>query len=413
MDAIASNTLNIEKIREQFPVLHQQVNGKQLIYFDNAATSQKPKVVIDALSAYYEQINSNIHRGVHTLAERATNAFEETRKKASEFIKAREVAEVIFTKGTTESINLVASTYGRKFIKEGDEILISHMEHHSNIVPWQMLCEEKGAILRVIPVNEKGEIEYSEYKKMLSDKTAFVSVVYVSNTLGTINPVKEIIEDAHQYGAKVLIDCAQAAPHIDLDVQQLDCDFLALSAHKAYGPTGTGILYGKRELLEIMPPYQGGGEMIKDVSFSGTTYNEIPYKFEAGTPNIGEVVAFKAALDFIDSIGKDNIAAHEDHLLAYAMKKLQEIEGFTPIGTADNKVSVISFNMEGIHPYDLGMMLDAKGIAVRTGHHCTQPLMDRYEIEGTARASFAVYNTIEEVDQFVDALQSIVKVLRK
>ncbi|MEL6560616.1 MAG: cysteine desulfurase [Bacteroidota bacterium] len=413
MDAIVSNTLDIEKIREQFPVLHQQVNGKPLIYFDNAATSQKPKVVIDALSAYYEQINSNIHRGVHTLAERATNAFEETRKKASEFIKAGEVAEVIFTKGTTESINLVASTYGRKFIKEGDEILISHMEHHSNIVPWQMLCEEKGATLRIIPVNEKGEIEYNEYKKMLSDKTAFVSVVYVSNTLGTINPVKEIIEDAHQFGAKVLIDCAQAAPHIDLNVQQLDCDFLALSAHKAYGPTGTGILYGKRALLEIMPPYQGGGEMIKDVSFTGTTYNEIPYKFEAGTPNIGEVVAFKAALDFIDSIGKDNIAAHEDQLLAYAMEKLQEIEGFTPVGTADNKVSVISFNIEGIHPYDLGMMLDAKGIAVRTGHHCTQPLMDRYEIEGTARASFAVYNTIEEVDRFVDALKSIVKVLRK
>lgn len=413
MDAVISNILNIKKIREQFPILHQQVNGRQLIYFDNAATSQKPKMVIDALSKYYEEINSNIHRGVHTLAERATNAFEETRKKASEFINSKEVAEVIFTKGTTESINLVASTYGRKFIEKGDEILISHMEHHSNIVPWQMLCEEVGAVLRVIPINETGEIEYSEYQKMLNEKTAFVSVVYVSNTLGTINPVKDIIYDAHQYRAKVMIDCAQAAPHIELDVQELDCDFLALSAHKAYGPTGTGILYGKRELLEAMPPYQGGGEMIKDVSFSGTTYNEIPYKFEAGTPNIGEVVAFKAAMDFIDSIGKNNIAAYEDQLLTYAMEKLQEIEGFTPVGTADNKVSVISFNIKGIHPYDLGMMLDAKGIAVRTGHHCTQPLMDRYQIEGTARASFAIYNTMEEVDQFVDALKSIVKVLKK
>ena len=413
MDAVISNILNIKKIREQFPILHQQVNGRQLIYFDNAATSQKPKMVIDALSKYYEEINSNIHRGVHTLAERATNAFEETRKKASEFINSKEVAEVIFTKGTTESINLVASTYGRKFIEKGDEILISHMEHHSNIVPWQMLCEEVGAVLRVIPINETGEIEYSEYQKMLNEKTAFVSVVYVSNTLGTINPVKDIIYDAHQYRAKVMIDCAQAAPHIELDVQGLDCDFLALSAHKAYGPTGTGILYGKRELLEAMPPYQGGGEMIKDVSFTGTTYNEIPYKFEAGTPNIGEVVAFKAAMDFIDSIGKNNIAAYEDQLLTYAMEKLQEIEGFTPVGTADNKVSVISFNIKGIHPYDLGMMLDAKGIAVRTGHHCTQPLMDRYQIEGTARASFAIYNTMEEVDQFVDALKSIVKVLKK
>lgn len=413
MDAAVSNTLNIEKIRNQFPVLHQKVNGKQLIYFDNAATSQKPKVVINALTDYYEKINSNIHRGVHTLAERATTAFEDTRNKVAQFINSNEVAEIIFTKGTTESINLVASTYGRKFLKKGDEIIISHMEHHSNIVPWQMLCEEIGAKLKVIPVDEKGEIEYNEYLKLLSPKTKLVSVVYVSNTLGTINPVKEIIRDAHQVGAKVLLDCAQAAPHIHLDVQDLDCDFLALSAHKAYGPTGTGILYGKREILEEMPPYQGGGEMIKDVSFAGTTYNEIPYKFEAGTPNIGEVVAFKSALDFIDSIGKDQIAAHEDHLLAYANERLSEVEGFIPVGTADKKVSVISFNIEGVHPFDLGMMLDAKGIAVRTGHHCTQPLMDRFEIEGTVRASFAVYNTIEEIDQFVEALKSIVKVLKK
>jgi len=331
----------------------------------------------------------------------------------AEFINANEVAEVIFTKGTTEGINLVSSTFGRKFIKEGDEIIISHMEHHSNIVPWQMLCEENNAVLKVIPINEKGEIIYEEYLNLLSERTKLVSVVYASNALGTINPVNDIIKDAHNAGAKVLLDCAQAAPHMELDVQELNCDFLTFSAHKAYGPTGTGILYGKRALLEAMPPYQGGGEMIKDVSFSGTSYNEIPYKFEAGTPNIGEVVAFKAALEFIETIGKEHIAAHEDHLLAYASERLSEVDGFVPVGTASQKVSVISFNIKDVHPFDLGMMLDAKGIAVRTGHHCTQPLMDHFQIEGTARASFAVYNTIEEVDQFVDALKSIVAVLRK
>lgn len=413
MSVLTPNKIDVDAIRDQFPVLHQEVNGKPLIYFDNAATSQKPKVVIDALSAYYEQINSNIHRGVHTLAEKATTAYEETRKRAAEFINAGEVAEVIFTKGTTEGINLLASSYGRKFIGEGDEILISHMEHHSNIVPWQMLCEEVGATLKVIPVTPSGEIDFEAFQSLLSDKTRLVAVVYVSNTLGTINPVKEIIKAAHEKEAVVFLDCAQAAPHMDLNVQSLDCDFMAFSAHKAYGPTGTGILYGKRALLEKMPPYQGGGEMIKDVSFGGTTYNEIPYKFEAGTPNIGEVVAFKAALDFIDEIGKEQIAAHENHLLAYATERLKEVEGFTPVGTAANKVSVISFNIEGVHPFDLGMMLDAKGIAVRTGHHCTQPLMDHFQIEGTARASFAVYNTIEEIDQFVDALKGIVKVFKK
>ena len=413
MSVVTESNIDITSIREQFPVLHQEVNGKPLIYFDNAATSQKPKVVIDALSDYYEQINSNIHRGVHTLAEKATAAYEETRKKAAEFINANEVAEVIFTKGTTEGINLVASSYGRKNIGAGDEVIISHMEHHSNIVPWQMLCEEVGATLKVIPVNDHGEMDYDAYLEMLSDKTKFVSVVYVSNTLGTINPVADIIKAAHRHGALVLLDCAQAAPHLNLDVQSLDCDFMAFSAHKAYGPTGTGVLYGKREILEQMPPYQGGGEMIKDVSFNGTTYNEIPYKFEAGTPNIGEVVAFKAALDFIDEIGKEEIAAYEDQLLAYANERLKEVEGFIPVGTAANKVSVISFNIEGVHPFDLGMMLDAKGIAVRTGHHCTQPLMDRFEIEGTARASFAVYNTVEEIDRFVAALKEVVKVFKK
>ncbi|MGB3465366.1 MAG: cysteine desulfurase, partial [Cyclobacteriaceae bacterium] len=360
-----------------------------------------------------EKYNSNIHRGIHTLAEKATAAFEETRKRVAEFINASEVAEVIFTKGATEGINLVASTHGRKIIRTGDEILISHMEHHSNIVPWQMLCEDTGATLKIIPVNDQGEIIFDEYLKLLNEKTKFVSVVYVSNTLGTINPVEKMISAAHQYGAKVLLDCAQAASHMTLDVQKLDCDFLVMSAHKAYGPTGVGVLYGKRELLEAMPPYQGGGEMIKDVSFDGTTYNDIPYKFEAGTPNIGDVVAFRAALDFIDQIGKEVISNHEDHLLAYATEKLNRLNGFSPVGTATNKISVISFNIDGIHSFDLGMMLDAKGIAVRTGHHCTQPLMDRYAIEGTARASFAVYNTTEEIDFFVEALENIIKIFRK
>lgn len=413
MKAALSNKLEISKIRQQFPVLDQLVNGKPLIYLDNAATSQKPKAVIEALSTYYEEYNSNIHRGIHTLAEKATSAYEASRKKASAFINASESAEVIFTKGTTESINLVAATYGRKFLKEGDEIIISHMEHHSNIVPWQMLCEQTGAKLRVIPINDRGEIIYEKYIRLLNENTKIVSVVYVSNTLGTINPVEKMIEAAHEYGAKVLLDCAQAASHLTLDVQQLGCDWLAMSAHKAYGPTGVGILYGRRAILEKMPAYQGGGEMIKDVSFNGTTFNEIPYKFEAGTPNIADVIAFGAAMDFITETGKENIAAHEDYLLQYATEKLQMIDGFEPFGTATQKISVISFNLNGIHPFDLGMMLDAKGIAVRTGHHCTQPLMDRFNIEGTARASFAVYNTSEEIDRFVEALESIIKILRK
>lgn len=409
---MVETAFDVEEIRKEFPILHQQVNGKPLVYFDNAATSQKPKVVIDALSAYYNQDNANIHRGIHTLAERATAAYEETRARVQEFIHAGEVEEIIFTKGTTEGINLVASTFGRKFIGAEDEIIISAMEHHSNIVPWQMLCEEKGCILKVIPVNAKGEIVFEQYLNLLSDKTKFVSVNHISNSLGTINPVKEIIEEAHKFGAKVLIDGAQAAPHLTIDVQELDCDFYALSAHKVYGPTGTGVLYGKREVLEMMPPYQGGGEMIKEVHFSGTTYNDIPYKFEAGTPNIGEVIAFKSALDFVDQIGKENIAVYEDELLQYATELLQEVDGFTPIGIADHKASVISFLIDGVHPFDLGQLLDAKGIAVRTGHHCTQPLMDFYEIEGTVRASFSIYNTKEEIKYFVDSLKSIIKMFK-
>lgn len=413
MSTIVSSGIDIQKIRDMFPVLHQKVNGKPLIYFDNAATSQKPKSVIDALTGYYEGYNSNIHRGIHTLAERATTAFEETRKRAQQFINSREAEEIIFTKGTTDSINLVASTFGRKFINEGDEIIITTMEHHSNIVPWQLLCEEKGAILKVIPINEAGEIIFEEFEKLLSEKTKLVSVVYASNSLGTVNPVEKIITKAHEVGAKVLLDGAQAAAHIVLDVQKLNCDFLALSAHKAYGPTGTGILYGKREILEKIPPYQGGGEMIKDVSFNGTTYNDIPYKFEAGTPNIADVIAFKFAMDFIDELGKTNIAQHENDLLAYSTSQLQTVDGLKLVGTAKDKVSVSSFIVDGIHHFDLGMLLDAKGVAVRTGHHCTQPLMDNFCIEGTARASFAVYNTKAEIDVMIEGLHDIVKKYRK
>lgn len=406
-------TLSIADIRAQFPVLDQQVNGKPLIYFDNAATSQKPKSVIDALAHYYKMDNSNIHRGIHTLAERATSAYEETRKAAQAFINAPESEEIIFTKGTTEGINLVAQAYGRKFLKEGDEIIITSMEHHSNIVPWQLLCEQTGAVMKVIPINEKGEIIYDEYLNLLSKKTKIVSSVFISNALGTINPIKEIIADAHKAGAISMVDAAQAAPHSKIDVKDLNCDFLALSAHKMYGPTGVGILYGKRQLLEKMDPYQGGGEMINEVSFSGTTYNDIPYKFEAGTPNIADVVAFKSAIEFMNEIGHQFLHDHEQMLLNEGTRLLSEIDGFQPVGTAKEKASVISFNIEKIHPFDLGMWLDAKGIAVRTGHHCTQPLMDIFQIEGTVRASFAVYNTVEEVRYFSEALKDIVSKFRK
>ncbi|MEO9484114.1 MAG: cysteine desulfurase [Ekhidna sp.] len=409
MSAITTTAIDIAKIRAQFPVLDQEVNGKPLIYFDNAATSQTAKNVVDALVEFYEKDHANIHRGIHTLAERSTKAFEATRERVHRFINSEEADEIIFTKGTTESINLVAQSWGSKFLKKGDEILISQLEHHSNIVPWQLAAERTGAIIKVIPINAKGEILMDEYKRLLSAKTKVVAVNYVSNSLGTINPIKEIIDLAIAHGATTMIDAAQAAPHVKLDVQELNCDFLALSSHKMYGPTGVGILYGRRDILEATPPYQGGGEMIKDVSFSGTTFNDIPYKFEAGTPNIGEVIAFKYAMDFIDDIGHENIQAYENELLEYAMDKLQQIPGFTPIGTADNKASVISFLMQNVHPYDLGQLLDVKGIAVRTGHHCTQPLMDFLKIDGTVRASFAVYNTKEEIDIFCDALQKIVE----
>ncbi|WP_138481808.1 cysteine desulfurase [Dyadobacter bucti] len=406
-----NNALDIDSIRNDFPILNEIVNGKQLVYFDNAATTQKPRLVLDALSGYYEHYNANIHRGIHHLAEKATSAFELSRRRLQAFLNAPLAEEVIFTYGTTDGINLVAQTYGRKFLKEGDEIIITTMEHHSNIVPWQMLCEEKGCILKVIPINEDGELLMDEYEKLLSERTKFVSVVHVSNALGTINPVKEIVEKAHRIGAKVLIDGAQASSHLTIDVQDLDCDFYTLSLHKIYGPTGMGILYGKKELLDAMPPYRGGGEMIKEVTFAKTTYNELPYKFEAGTPNIADVIASKYALDYVDTLGKSNIAAYENELLEYATSAVSEIEGLKIIGKAKEKVSVLSFVIDGIHHQDMGVILDQQGIAVRTGHHCTQPLMQRFGITGTTRASFAVYNTKEEIDRLIQGLHKVKKML--
>lgn len=412
MSSIVATHLDVEQIRSQFPVLHQQVNGKPLIYFDNAATNQKPLRVIDALAHYYKHDNANIHRGIHTLAERATKAYEATRHAMQAFIKAKHVEEIIFTRGVTESINLVAATYGRAFLNAGDEVIVSGLEHHSNIVPWQLICEERKATLKVIPVTEIGELDLDGYRKLLSGKTKVVAVNHASNSLGTINPIKEIISLAHQVGAVVLIDGAQASAHLHIDVQDLDCDFYCISSHKMYGPTGTGILYGKKELLEKMPPYMGGGEMIKEVTFTKTTFNDLPYKFEAGTPNIGDVIALHEAVNFINELGKDNIAAYEHELLGYAVEKLSAIKGIRLVGTAKEKVSVQSFVIDGIHHFDIGQMLDARGIAVRTGHHCTQPLMDWFGIEGTVRASFSVYNTKTEIDQLAEGVERIIKFLK-
>lgn len=407
-----TTAIDVEKIRNEFPILHQQVNGRDLVYLDNAATNQKPKRVIDALLSYYTGYNANIHRGIHTLAEKATKAYEQTRETAKDFINAAESEEIIFTRGVTESINLVAASYGSTFVKEGDEIIISTLEHHSNIVPWQFVCEANKAILKVIPVSREGELDMEVFKQYLSDRTKIVAINHASNSLGTINPVKEIIRLAHEAGAVALIDGAQAGAHIDIDVQYLDCDFYCLSSHKMYGPTGTGILYGKRELLEKMPPYQGGGEMIREVTFEKTTYNDLPYKFEAGTPNIADVVAFRHAMEFIQELGKENIAAHEHELLEYATAKISRLKSVTLVGTAANKVGVLAFTVKGIHHFDVGQMLDARGIAVRTGHHCTQPLMEFYGIEGTVRASFAVYNTKKEIDQLVEGLERIINFMK-
>ena len=406
-----SPVFDVESIREVFPILSRELNGKTLVYLDNAATSQKPQVVIDALSNYYSNYNANIHRGIHTLAEEATAAYESTRVTVRRFINASFPEEIIFTRGATEGINLVAYTWGRKNIRAGDEIIISGMEHHSNIVPWQILCEEKKSILKVIPVTDDGELDMEAYKNLLSSKTRLVSVVHASNSLGTINPVKEIIDAAHRVGATVMIDGAQSTVHLDIDVQQLDCDFFAFSGHKVYGPTGVGVLYGKKDILQSMPPFMGGGEMIKEVTFEKTTYADLPYKYEAGTPNIADTVALKSALDFINDTGKNAIRKHENDLLKYATSQLEALPGLRIIGTAKEKVSVISFVIKNIHPQDIGVLLDNQGIAVRTGHHCTQPLMDRFKIPGTVRASFAIYNTKEEIDRLVNGLQKAIKML--
>jgi cysteine desulfurase/selenocysteine lyase len=396
--------IDIQKIRADFPILSRQVNGKPLVYFDNGATSQKPQVVIDAIATYYQEINANIHRGVHTLSQLATDAYEVSRAKIQNHINAQFAHEVLFTSGTTHSVNLVANGFA-SILKAGDEVLVSALEHHSNIVPWQMLCEKTGAVLRVIPMNEKGELVMAEYDQLLSDKTKIVTVNHISNALGTINPIQYMIDKAHQFGAAVFIDGAQAVPHLKPNVQELDCDFYAFSGHKICGPTGTGILYGKEAWLNKLPPYQGGGEMIKEVTFEKTTYAELPHKFEAGTPNIAGGIVLGTAVDYMNSVGFENIQKQELELLNYATEQLLAIEGLKIYGTAEEKTSVISFNIDGIHPYDIGTIVDKLGIAVRTGHHCAQPIMNFFEIPGTIRASFAFYNTKEEIDSMVEAVK--------
>jgi len=393
--------------REQFPVLNQRVHGKPLVYLDNAATTQKPQMVLDAMNQFYQADNSNIHRGVHELSERSTRHYEEARVKIQRFINAGDWREIVFVRGVTEGINLVAYTFGRKFVQAGDEIVLSAMEHHSNIVPWQILCEEKGAILRVAPINERGELLLNEFEGLLGPRTKLVSMVHVSNALGTVNPVAEIVRIAHGQGVPVFIDGAQAVAHMKVDVQALDCDFYALSGHKMFGPTGIGALYGKAALLDKMPPYQGGGDMIRSVTFAKTTYNELPYKFEAGTPNIAGTIGLGAAVDYINRIGLDHIGAYEHKLLAYATAALQRIPGLRIIGTAREKASVISFVLEGVHPHDVGTILDREGVAVRTGHHCAQPVLEWFGVPATTRASIAFYNTREDIDALVAGLGKV------
>ena len=402
--------LNIKEIRAQFPILNRKVNGNDLIYFDNGATTQKPQVVIDEIANYYKNENANVNRGVHFLSGLATDKFEQTRNTIKEFIGAKHNYEIIFTKGATDSINLVANGY-RSLLKKGDEIIISELEHHSNIVPWQICSEISGASLKVIPLTDEGELNMNEFDNLLNSKTKLIAVSHISNTLGTINPIKYIIEKAHKMGAKVLIDGAQAASHIPLNMETLGADFYVFSAHKLYGPTGVGVLYGKEDALNKLPVYQGGGEMIKDVRFTGTTYADLPHKFEAGTPNIAGVIAFKTAIDFISQLGLKNIVAYEDTLLQYATSELLKIEGVKIYGTAKQKTGIISFNIDGIHPYDIGVIVDKLGVAIRTGHHCTQPIMERYNIPGTARISFAIYNTKEEIDICIAAIKQAKKML--
>lgn len=402
---------NVDDIRKDFPILNREVHGKPLVYLDNGASSEKPKQVIDVIKHYYEFEHANIHRGVHFLSQSATTKYEEARKKIQHWFNAKHDHEIIFTRGTTEAINLVAQSFGRKYIKEGDEVIISTMEHHSNIVPWQMICEERKAILKVVPINDKGEFDFENYQDMLSDRTKMVAVAHVSNTLGTVNPVKKIIENAHAVGAKVLLDGAQACPHLKVDFQALNCDFYALSAHKMYGPTGIGLLYGKEELLNDMPPYMGGGDMIKTVTFEKTTYNELPHKFEAGTPNIAGGIGFGAAIDYLSQLDFELLQQHEHDLLTYGTEELAKIKGIRFIGEANEKAGVISFLIGSIHPYDMGVILDQLGIAVRTGHHCTEPLMNRYNIPGTVRASFGIYNTKEEIDSLIKGVKKAVNML--
>ncbi len=399
--------LDVQQLRQDFPILKEKIYGKPLVYLDNAATSQKPRAVIDATARFYSSENSNVHRGVHLLSQRATEEYENARIKVQRYINAADSKEIIFVRGATEAINLVAHSYGRKHVQEGDEIVVSAMEHHSNIVPWQILCQEKAARLRVIPMNDRGELLLEEYEKLLNSKTRLVAVVHVSNALGTINPVRKIIEMAHQNKVPVLLDGAQAAAHLKLDVQELDCDFYAISGHKVYGPTGIGILYGKADLLESMPPYQGGGDMISSVTFEKTLYNVLPFKFEAGTPNIAGGVGLGAAVEYIDQIGMDKIAVREKELLSYATEQISTIPGLRPIGTAREKAGVLAFVMDGIHAHDIGTILDQDGIAIRTGHHCTQPAMEHFGVPATARASFSFYNTREEVDALVRGLRKV------
>ena len=410
MNTKTAPEFDVAKIRAEFPILKQQVNGKPLVYLDNAATSQKPQCVIDTITHYYSAQNSNVHRGVHYLSQLATREMEGARDIVKKFLNAASDKEIIFTKGTTDGINLVAQSYGRKFIKEGDEIIISALEHHANIVPWQMLCEQTGAVLRVIPMNDDGELLMEEYEKLLNPKTKFVSVNYVSNALGTINPVKRIIELAHAQDVPVLIDGAQSAPHLKVDVRELDCDFYAFSGHKVCGPTGIGILYGKQHLLEQMPPVQGGGDMIRTVTFEKTTYNDLPYKLEAGTPHIEGGIGLGRAIQYLESIGLDNIAAYENELLDYATELIGGIKGVRIIGTAREKASVLSFLIDDIHPHDIGTILDQEGIAIRAGHHCAQPIMQRFNVPATARASFAFYNTKEEIDVLANSISKVIEI---
>ena len=402
------NSFPVDIIRKDFPILNKKVNNNKLVYFDNAATTQKPNIVIDSLSNYYRNYNSNIHRGVHTLAEKATQEFEETRSFVKNFINAKSENEIIFTRGATEGINLISSSYCRGFLKKGDEIIISEMEHHSNIVPWQMISKEMGLKLKTISITKSGEIDLDNLKSLLNNKTKFLSIVFISNTLGTINPIKKIIKICRNYGIKCLIDGAQASAHTIVDVQELDCDFYVFSAHKMYGPTGVGVVYGKENILEKMPPYMGGGEMIKDVSFKETSFNKLPYKFEAGTPNIGDVIGFKESINYINNIGRDIIEDYENTLRDYTKNKLQKVDGLNIVGTANNKIGIFSFTIDKVHYFDLGLLLDAKGIAIRTGHHCTQPLMEKYHLDGTARLSLALYNTKDEVDYFIESLNKII-----